>query len=322
MIDWAQQQVLVTGGAGFVGQHVVRALLAKGARVVVLDDMSIGQRGTLAPHINLTLIEDTVADPVAVMNAMKGCTAVVHLAALVSVPLSVQVPERCFRSNVVGTETVLDAAYRQGLRGRILLASSAAVYGFQPEARPYTEAQANSAIPPTPYAVSKRINEQQAHMYRTCYGLHIHALRFFNIYGAGQLMSPTAGVLTRVANKLMAGEPIELFGDGLQLRDYVSVHDVVAVMMALLEKPTSEMFPAVLNVASGVATPLRAAMEMVAQHLGVEPRFKVLPATAGDVRYSCASIQALQSVLPAWEPTTLAQGLEQWLGQSRKSHIA
>jgi UDP-glucose 4-epimerase len=318
----AQQQVLVTGGAGFVGQHVVRALLAKGARVVVLDDMSIGERNTLPPHPNLTLIEDSVADGMAVYNAMQGATAVVHLAALASVPLSVQAPERCFRSNVVGTEMVLDAAYRHKLQGRILLASSAAVYGVQPEARPYTEAQAEGAVPPTPYAASKRINEQQAHMYRTCYGLHINALRFFNIYGPGQLMSPTAGVLTRVVNKLMMGEAISLYGDGLQLRDYVLVHDVVDVIMALLAKPIGTEIPLAINVASGVATPLREVMAMVAQTLGVTPRYTTHPATEGDVRYSCASIESLQSILPEWQPTALSHGLETWLRSDEHAKVA
>lgn len=320
-MDFTQQTILVTGGAGFIGQHVVRGLLAKGAAVVVLDDMSVGDRNTLAPHDNVRVIEDSVANPLAVMNAMKGCTGVVHLAALASVPLSVEYPERCFQSNVVGTEMVLDAAYRCGLKGRVVLASSAAVYGYQPQAQPYSEALADGAIPPTPYAASKRMNEQQAHVYRTCFGLNVTALRFFNVYGVGQQMSPTAGVLTRVANKLLAHEPIDLYGDGLQLRDYVLVDDVVAAILALLAIPTDGVVPPALNIASGVATPLRTAMGMVAAQLGVEPRYVMHPATAGDVRYSCASIQTLQSVLPEWKPTPLAEGLTRWLGQNKPSHV-
>jgi UDP-glucose 4-epimerase len=322
-MDWAQQQVLVTGGAGFIGQHVVRRLLAEGAHVVVLDDMSIGQRGALPQHPNLRCIEDTVADPVVVARAMQGCTAVVHLAALANVPLSVQAPERCFRSNVVGTETVLDAAYRQGLKGRIILASSAAVYGFQPLPQPYTEDLANGAIPPTPYAASKRMIEQQAQMYHACYGLAVQTVRFFNVYGAGQAMSPTAGVLTIIANKLQAKQPITLYGDGLQLRDYVYIDDVVEVLMALLAQPVHMAMPAALNVGSGVATPLREAVNLVAQALHITPTLTMLPASPGDVRYSCASIERLKQTLLHWQPTPLATGLQRWLqAPQSKTNVA
>lgn len=306
-------KILVTGGAGFIGQHVVRLLMEQRHEVVVLDDFSNSRRENL-PHGNgIEVRQGNVADEAAVKAAMEGVDHVVHLAALVSVPLSVDEPVRTFESNVLGAEMVFRTAWKMGFKGRIVYASSAAVYGGI-EVPKAAEADAHGVALMSPYAASKAANEVMGKMYRDVYGLKTVGLRFFNVYGPGQdAKSAYSGVLSRVVNSVLTGELFTIYGDGKQTRDFVAVADVARVIRDLLMMPAEREVPAVMNLGSGLAVSVLDMIRQVVALKQVNPRVEYRPARVGDVRLSCADISLLQSVLPGWQPMTLQLGLRNWL---------
>lgn len=306
-------KILVTGGGGFIGSHIARALITGGHHVVVLDNFSSGTRHNLMHGPLADLVEGDVADIEVVRKAMAGCEHVVHLAAMVSVPLSIEKPQETYRSNVQGTYAVLEAAREMKLPGWLMFASSAAVYGGldQPKA---VEKDADGALHTSPYAASKAAGEVMANMYREVYGLKTLGLRFFNVYGAGQdAASPYSGVLSKVVHSVETGTLLPIFGDGHQTRDFVMVTDVARVVFELLKRPVDSATPAIMNLGSGIGVSLLDMIRQVVALKMVNPRVEYRPARAGDVRLSCADITLLRQVLPQWEPITLQTGLRQWL---------
>jgi len=255
-----------------------------------------------------------------VTKALSGCQQVVHLAALSSVPQSLSEPALTFRSNVQGTEVVLQVAQAAKTAGQfngwVLLASSAAVYGIPKQETPLPETASLGVPLPSPYAASKAMNELQANAYRTAYGLPVLALRFFNVYGVGQPASnPYAGFLAKAVQSVKEGALLTIYGDGLQTRDFVAVQDVALAMRLLLQQPAANAtnMPLALNVGTGVATTLLDTIRQVVAITRVNPRVEYRSARAGDVRTSCANITALQQILPNWQPRPLADGLRLWL---------
>ncbi len=306
-------KILVTGGAGFIGSHVVRALLAGGNQLVVLDDFSSGKRQNIPHGPQIDVVQGDVADMDVVRKAMAGCEHVVHLAALVSVPLSVEQPEKTYHSNVRGMQTVLEIAREVKLSGWLVYASSAAVYGGldQPKA---AEADAHGAVLKSPYAASKAAGEVLANMYRETYGVKTLGLRFFNVYGPGQdATSPYSGVLSKVVHSVETGELLPIFGDGNQTRDFVMVVDVAAVIRALLQRPVEARTPAIMNLGSGLGVSLVDMIRQVVALKMVNPCVEYRPARVGDVKLSCSDISLLRSVLPGWQPMSLQAGLRMWL---------
>lgn len=306
-------KILVTGGAGFVGSHLVRDMLEGGIDVVVLDNFSTGKRENLPHHRNLTIVQGDVANLADVEKAMQGCDNVVHLAALVSVPMSIELPAETYRSNVLGFHNVLETARLQKLSGRLLYASSAAVYGLNSSGR-VTETDANGAALQSPYAASKIENETIARVYATCYGLKTVGLRFFNIYGPGQdAKSAYSGVLAKVVDSVDNGSLLTIYGDGSQTRDFVAVADVVSVMRRLLTLPAAAALPSVMNLGSGVAVSVLDMIRHVVALRQVDPRVEYRPTRSGDIKHSCADVSALTGLLPDWRPMTLQVGLRAWL---------
>ena len=226
-------QILITGGAGFIGSHSVAAALAAGHTVRVFDNLSSGDRANLPANVDLTVGD--VTDPAAVDAAVAGCDAVLHLAALVSVPQSMREPEATFQINAAGTANVLDAARRAGVR-RFVLASTCAVYGDLSGVHDET----SPTQPLSPYAGSKLMAETWAGVYARAYGMQTVVLRYFNVYGPRQRAdSPYSGVIARWCTAASAGAPCRIFGDGSQTRDFVSVHDVAAAnLLALTLSPS------------------------------------------------------------------------------------
>lgn len=248
--------MLVTGGAGFIGSHLVDALLARGDRVVVLDNLSTGRRDNLAQqagNARLTFIEGTITDPAEVTRAVRGCELVFHLAAAIGVRYVVDDPLGGIRTNVRGTEEVLAAAHREG--ARVVLASSSEVYGKTPagqEWAPFREDMDSVTGPTTVtrwwYALAKGLDEHLGLAYHRRHGLPVSAVRYFNIYGPR--CDPRGyGVLARFVSQALAGEPITVFGDGQQTRSFTYVEDAVrATMLAgILPAAAGEVF----NVGSG-----------------------------------------------------------------------
>jgi nucleoside-diphosphate-sugar epimerase len=313
-------KVCVTGAAGFIAGHLSEALLAQGHEVVGLDDFSSGKReniALLAKNPRFSLVEGSIADEAAVARATAGARYIFHLAAIPSVPVSMNEPGRTNAVNVGGTVNVLEAARRVGAE-RVVLACSCAAYGDGPE-QPKHEGLL--ARPTSPYAAQKIACELYAQTYTRAYGLKCVALRFFNVYGPRQdPKSEYAAAIPRFATRLIAGQRPIVFGDGLQTRDFVHVSDVVR---ANLLASTSEKAPGeVINVASGKSVTLveligliREAVGPQAAHLEIEhqaPR-------AGDLRLSSADISHAKAVLGYAPQVALADGLKTLVASLREA---
>ncbi len=308
---------LVTGGAGFIGSHLVEALVHAGERVVVLDDLSSGSRANLAglpAGAPVEFLEGSITDPATVRRAVAGCQRVFHLAAWVSVPQSVAEPLQTHRCNVHGTLGVLTAARAAGV-DRVVLASSSAVYGDGPEPRKH------EALPPrplSPYALQKYTAEQYGRLFHALHGLETVALRFFNVFGPRQPAdSPYAGVIARFCAAFQAGRPPTVYGDGRQMRDFVYVTDVVRALQAAATAPGDRVAGRVFNVGSGHSRTLlellAALQQLTGRHL--EPRFA--PARPGDIRHSCPDLTAIQETLGWRAEVPWEEGLGRTLAHNR-----
>lgn len=288
---------LVTGGAGFIGSHLSRALLALGARVRILDDLSTGHARNLAPDAEF--IEGSVADQPLVTRAVAGCRYVFHLAAMVSVPQSVADPEGCIRSNIVGPQRILTAAREAGVR-RIVLASSCAVYGEEP-ALPSLETDPTTCC--SPYAASKLAGEALCQAFSRTGGPSTACLRFFNVYGPGQdPRSAYAAVISAFADALRAGRTPTIFGDGEQSRDFVFVEDVVRANL-LAATAADDLRGQVFNVGTGRRTSLLELLRTMAALAGRPPEAEHKPPRPGDVRHSQADLSRTRETL-GYEPRT------------------
>ncbi|AHC81375.1 NAD-dependent dehydratase [Pseudomonas monteilii SB3101] len=302
--------ILITGGAGFIGSHLADALLASGYAVRVLDNLSTGKRSNL-PLANprLQLIEGDVADATLVIQAVSGCQAVVHLAAVASVQASVDDPVRTHQSNFIGTLNVCEAMRVAGVK-RVLFASSAAVYGNNGEGA--SIAEDTPKAPLTPYASDKLASEYYLDFYQRQHGLLPVVFRFFNIYGPRQdPSSPYSGVISIFAERAQKSLPISVFGDGEQTRDFVFVSDLIKLLMQGLELPTD--VAGAVNVGLNQATSLNQVLAALSQVIGKLPVVTYQPARAGDIRHSRANNQRLLSLFELPKPTPINEGLAQLL---------
>jgi UDP-glucose 4-epimerase len=307
-------KVFVTGGAGFIGSHTVDLLLAEGHAVRVFDDLSTGTLANLAHHGDV--VWGDVLDAEALTAAMAGCDAVLHLAAVVSVPDSIARPERAHAINATGTLNVLEAARRNGIR-RVVMASSAAVYGAN-QRLPLREDEAPAPL--SPYAVQKWQNEAYARCYADLHGLSPVCLRYFNVFGPRQdPASPYSGVLSKFLAAVAGNEPVSIHGDGGQSRDFVYVGDVARANVLALTSPMQG--GAVLNVGSGRAVTVLEAYEAIRALAGrgQEPRFG--PARAGDVRQSLADIELAEAVLGYKPRHAFGDGLARTLAWARSRQV-
>ncbi len=304
---------LVTGGAGFIGSHIVRALLAEGFRVRVLDNFSSGRPENLAglARTHLEVQEGDIRDPAALQAALRGAVWVFHEAAFVSVPASMEDPLTCHAVNGTGTVQVLEAARRAGV-ARVVLASSAAVYGDS-HAFPLRE-----NLPPrplSPYAASKAANELYARLYTAAFDLPVVALRYFNVYGPRQRPdSPYAAAIPIFARRMLAGQPPTVFGDGGQRRDFVFVGDVAQANLRAAESPAAA--GEVINICTGREVSL---LELLAALRGLIPEAPppvFAPPRAGDIYRSVGDPAKAARLLGFRPQTPLRQGLAEvvaWL---------
>src|SRR5579884_1351557 len=275
------EPVLVTGGAGFIGSHLVEALTAAGHPVRVLDDLSTGRRDNLRPiQPAPEIVEGSVDDPAAVARAMTGVAAVFHLAAVASVQRSVEEPVFSHRVCATGTLNLLDAARRAGVR-RVVYAASSSAYGGNSGAGGQTEDQPVAAR--SPYAAAKLAGELYMQAFAHTYGLETVRLRFFNIFGPRQRAdSPYSGVIALFAAALIRGEAPTVHGDGTQSRDFTYVANAVQALTRAAEAP--EASGNVYNVGTGRSVSV---LELVAALNGIlgtrlDPVFG--PSRPGDVR--------------------------------------
>jgi nucleoside-diphosphate-sugar epimerase len=309
--------VLVTGGAGFIGSHLVEALLAHGARVRVLDDLSSGKRAHLAAAAaRIEWIEGDVRSWETCRAACRGQSAVFHLAALGSVPRSLEWPSETIAVNVSGTANLLAAARDAGC-ARFVYASSSSVYGDS-SVSPKTEGA--EGRPLSPYALSKRVDEELAETFARCFGLECVGLRYFNVYGPRQDPSgPYAAVVPRFFAALLGGAPAQIFGDGLQSRDFTYVADAVAATVAAALAPPRACGRA-YNVGTGRATTLLDLEATIRRLAGGGPPPRHLPARAGDVPHSLAATGAATAELGFAARWTLEAGLARCLAAFRPAN--
>lgn len=297
---------LVTGGAGFIGSHLCEAILARGGRVRVLDNLSTGKLDNLrGMSEQIDFVSGDIRCPQTLEQAMAGVQYLFHEAALVSVFDSVERPMDNHEINITGTLNVLEAARKARVK-RMVMASSAAVYGNDP-AMPKTESM--TPQPESPYAIAKITDEYYMGVYYRLYGLETVSLRYFNVYGPRQDPSSVySGVISKFTDVLKSGGQPTVFGDGLQSRDFVYVGDVVAAnMLAMHESGAGR--GEVYNVATGRSVTLLDLLETMGSILNmrVEPVYK--PARAGDIKNSVASIDAIHKQLGFLPSHDLTSGL-------------
>jgi len=292
--SYKNKRVLVTGGCGFIGSHITRTLVAHGAHVTVLDNLSSGFADHIAPvSEQITFIEGDIRDKHTCLQATKGQEVIFHLAAFVSVPHSVEEPLLCNDINVDGTINMLEAARINNVP-RFVFSSSSAVYG-QTEGACTEETPSN---PTSPYGFSKRIGELLCQQYSINYGIGTICLRYFNVYGERQNPNAQYAAVVAKFNDLMHQDlPVTIFGDGQQTRDFIPVEQVVKanLMMGLLE--TAQMNGDIFNVATGKSISV---IELFEQLKYTHPDYtqtpRFAPARAGDVKHTSAVVTKLNAL--------------------------
>lgn len=307
----SESPILVTGGAGFIGSHLVDALLARGHSVRVLDNLSMGKLSNLAlDNPRLQFIQGDVADAEVVREALAGCRAVAHLAAVASVQASVDDPVGTHRSNFIGTLNVCEAMREQGVK-RVLFASSAAVYGNNGEGQAIDEQTPKAPL--TPYAADKLASEHYLDFYRRQHGLEPAIFRFFNIFGPRQdPSSPYSGVISIFTQRARQGLPISVFGDGEQTRDFFYVADLVELLLQALLAPA--VVDGAVNVGWNRAVSLNQLLAEIGSLFGGLPPVSHQAPRPGDIRHSRADNQRLRDGYRLPAPTSLREGLQRLLG--------
>jgi len=311
------EKVLVTGGAGFIGSHIVDELLADGLEVSVLDDLSSGKMKNMEKHLNgknFQFMKGDIRDERTAKQAVNDVDAVFHEAALVSVTRSVENPLLTNEVNVAGTLNLLKASSDASVK-RFIYASSSSVYG-ETETLPKKETVPTRPI--SPYAASKLAAENYCKAFYKVYGLETVSIRYFNVYGPRQTYGPYSGVITIFINRLLNDEPPIIYGDGMQTRDFTDVQD--AVQASLLSLNCKNAVGEEFNVATGQQTTinqlaqtlLNLAGKTSLQPIHAEPR-------PGDIKHSYADISKAKKILGYEPKITLKEGLNKLIEWYKKS---
>ncbi|WOK05377.1 NAD-dependent epimerase/dehydratase family protein [Imperialibacter roseus] len=300
-----KQKVLVTGGAGFIGSHVVDKLMSEGNyEVIVMDNLVTGRLDNLTHHGEaVLLINADIADLSAWQALNFTPDYIIHLAAQVSVPASFEDPAYCHRVNVSGFLHMLDFARVNKVK-KVVYASSSAIYGDQGERK---IKESDTPNPLSPYGASKLLNEWYANKYFEWYGLPSIGLRFFNVYGPRQLNdSPYSGVIAKFKEMVQNDKPITIYGDGTQTRDFVYVQDVATVIESALG---SDCQLEVFNVGTGIPCDLMELAGTFASIIGKKNSIEFLAPRDGDIKYSLAETDKLNKTFNIEVSTELKQGL-------------
>jgi UDP-N-acetylglucosamine 4-epimerase len=304
---------LITGGAGFIGSHIARALLQQGADVRILDNFSSGKRENLK-GLEVEIIEGDLRDVSCVSGAVRGVNIIFHEAAFVSVPESMEKPQECFDVNVTGTSILFEAARQAGVK-RAVIASSAAVYGDS-TAMPLVEDTLLKQL--SPYAVSKRVNEMYAELYTRSFGFEVAALRYFNVYGPRQRPdSMYAAAVPIFIRRMLDNKPITIFGDGGQSRDLINVRDVVQANLLASRHPDAP--GKIFNVCTGVETRLLDLLDILYEIFPNAPKHVHAEPRAGDIYRSIGMPNKAMSILEFRPQVTLAEGIKEAVEEMRES---
>lgn len=284
---------------------MVDLLLSQGHRVRVLDNLSTGKITNLPiSHSALEFVHGSITDSV-VQEVCQGVDAVVHLAAVVSVPISIKQPYHSSAVNLTGFLNLLNGLREQSFKGRFIYASSSAVYGMKVADRPLVEADAPGVLG-SPYAADKYANELYADLYATLYGVSALGFRFFNVYGPRQDPgSPYSGVISIFFDRISRMEPVFIYGDGNQTRDFVYVGDVVRILAKSLQLTCR----GVLNLGTGESVSIQRLAEAVGEVFGQDVSVELMPERQGDIRFSSASVSLLKKTTGTCAKTSLETGL-------------
>ena len=302
---------LITGGAGFIGSHIARALLEQGADVRVLDNFSSGKRENLK-GLDVEILEGDLRDASVVTRAVEGVEVIFHEAAFVSVPESMEKPQECLDVNVTGTSMLFEAARKAGV-GRVVIASSAAVYGDS-DAMPLVENTPLKQL--SPYAVSKRIDEMYAELFTNQFGLDVAALRYFNVYGPRQRPdSMYAAAVPIFIRRMLDNKPITVYGDGGQTRDLINVRDVVQANLLASQHPAAP--GQIFNVCTGVETRILDLLDILYELFPNAPKHIHAETRAGDIYRSIGTPKKIKDTLGFDPKVTLAEGLKEAVEEMR-----
>lgn len=301
------QRILVTGGAGFIGSHTVDLLLEEGKEVIVLDNLSSGKLENLnLQDPNLEFIEGNVLEYPYLEELVSGCDAVLHLAAIVSVPESIENPIFSFQVNTQGFLHALQAVYKAPRQVRLVHASSAAVYGNGDDL-PCRDDRPLSSPALSPYAIQKIHNEDYANLYARLHGVTSLAMRYFNVYGSRQdPTSPYSGVISRFLEAYKQDKDLTIFGDGLQSRDFIHVSDVAKANVLALKSEYS----GVLNIATGKSQTLLELIEYMQLAGKKSAKLQFEAERVGDIKNSYASTELAKQYIGFKYSISLQEGVE------------
>ena len=300
-------RVLVTGGAGFIGSHLVDRLIEEGYDVRVIDSLYSGKLENIENHIKnckVDFVKGDIRDASIVKKSLVGVEAVFHLAALISVPFSISNPELTLDVNLAGTLNLLNACSEKNV-GKFVFVSSCAVFG-DTKILPVNENASTNPI--SPYAESKLLAEQDCLNFQQKGLLQSVVLRFFNVYGPRQGMNDYSGVITRFINRAKQKQSLTIYGDGSQTRDFVNVHDIVQALYACMKNNSAN--GEVFNIGSGKPTSITELAKTVLELTGQDIEIRYELARAGDIKDSYADISKAKRLLNYEPKVTLKQGLK------------
>ena len=311
---------LVTGGAGFIGSHLVEALISAGCRVAVLDNLSTGNFANLK-HLDgkFSFFQDDIRNQKALYAAAEDCQVIFHLAAVVSVPQTIEDPIESAEINELGSLSVFETAMKKKVQ-RVVFSSSCAVYGDDPRLPKLEDMAPN---PLSPYAVQKLAAEYYAQMFYDLHGLETAVLRYFNVYGPRQdPSSPYSGVISIFMSKALLNDPAVIYGDGNQSRDFIYVRDVVkANLLAATAKNASGQ---VMNIGSGRAVRINELWQAICALCGRSLGPRYASKRPGDIFESLAGVETAKELLDFECEVSFEKGLEstfEWYRRSQKSKI-
>ncbi len=318
-VDFSGKKVLVTGGAGFIGSNLVKKLLELNAKVVVLDNFETGKMSNIEPFLSnpdFQLIEGDIRHYETCLKALDACDAVSHQAALGSVPRSIATPDITHSVNATGFLNMLHAAHEQSVK-RFVYASSSSVYGDS-QVSPKTIGSEGNLL--SPYAVTKKLNEEYAKVYNKLHHLETIGLRYFNVFGPNQDPHGVyAAAIPKFIEKLTTGQEVTIHGDGNQTRDFTFVENAVKANVLALSTNTTNAYGGVYNVACGMFYSLNDVISIIKKNLDelgvLHPDHQVIhgPERPGDIRDSLADIQLTAEHLGYTEPVPFEEGMLSYL---------
>jgi UDP-glucose 4-epimerase len=301
---------LVTGGAGFIGSNLAALLLSRGHRVAILDNLTSGYRENLSSLPDARFVEGDVRDAKTVDDAMQGAEVVFHLAASVGNTRAIDHPLLDSDINVLGTLTILEAARRHGVR-KVVFSSSAGIFG---ELKTLPINEDHPVEPDTPYGASKLGAEKHCLAYAKLYPLECVCLRYFNVYGVNQRYDAYGNVIPIFANRMLQGQPVTIYGDGEQTRDFVNVGDVAeANYLAGMNRGVSGAF----NIASGTRVTINHLAELMGRCSDVDVKIEHAAPRKGDVRHSLADVSRAHKAIGYTPAVSLESGLTEYMAWAR-----